>query len=619
MQLLFINNWFNNDVLKALAWTFVHSLWQGLAAALLAAVIISVTGKAAAKLRYNLLGTVLMLFLATAFITFFIELHQEELITASTLHTTESINTNIANDNNVTTVLSDGLITELINWFNNNTELIILAWFLLFLFNCLKLIAGLASVNRLRNYKTHPVIEEWKIKFEQLRNSLGIHPSILLLQSELVKVPVALGYFKPVILLPLGLLTNIPVEQVETILLHELGHIRRRDYLVNFLQHFAEAIFFFNPGMRWISSLLRQEREACCDDIAIANSDQKRNYLNALVAFQEFSLSPAPYVMAISSKPNYLLNRVKRMITNENKKLTVFEKLGLFSGLILFSAFTYSSQQSDIKAMPLTIAVQQISYKQQLTVSAEEKISIITVAPIKKSEKKKINSLQKPIADTVPVKKDTISKLIPENKTLPTKKDREKASSDADKTLQEIIKIKEQIGVKKEVIGKKKEQLKSQEGKDKDKTMQEIEKERGEINGKREILEKKRALLEKLKEKEKEQEQEKKKKEWELKGDDKSKEWEIKQEKTPEVKLNFDVVKKLEFNYEKKQDPVLNVKPLFGKSDSKQSLFRKKLEERIKEPRLKEPRIQGHRTKPTAPSAPVAPPMKTVPGVKAAI
>jgi len=614
MQLLFINQWFNNDTLKALAWTFVHSLWQGLVAALLAAVIISVTKRTTAKLRYNLLGTILILFLATAFITFFIELRQQHQIASSVLQQTETITGNNANNSSVTAVLSEGFVADLRHWFNNNTVLILLAWFIFFLFNCLKLFTGLASVNRLRNYKTHPVTEEWKIKFEQLQNSLGIRQSVQLLQSELVKVPVALGYFKPVILLPLGLMANIPAEQVETILLHELGHVRRKDYLLNFFQHFAEAIFFFNPGMRWISSLLRQEREACCDDIVVANSDQKRNYLDALVAFQEFSFTPAAYAMAISSKPNYLLNRVKRMLTKENKKLTIFEKAALLSGMILFSAFTYTSQQKDMKAMSLTIAVQQLPNSLQLTERTEEKVSIITVPPVMK---KKITSVQKPVIDTTPVKKDTLTKLIPENKTLPTKQDWEKASSDADKALQEIIKLKEQIGAKKETIGRKKEQLQKQEGKDKERVIEEIEKVQGEITGKRGELEKKRALYEKLKAKEKEQEQEKKSKEWELKGDDKSKEWEIKQEKKSEVKSNFDVVEKKEFNYAKKQEPFLKGKPLFGKPGVKESLFKKKLEERIKEPRLKEPRIKGSRKEPSAPTKPEAPPMKTMPVTKA--
>src|SRR6202008_3371205 len=114
-----------------------------------------------------------------------------------------------------------------------------------------------------------------------------------------------------VILVPLGLLAALPPSQVETILLHELAHIRRKDYLVNLLQRFSEAVFFFNPALIWISSLIRQEREACCDDIVVSTATHHGNYLKALVSFQEYCLTPPKYAMAIGSKQHYLLNRVK--------------------------------------------------------------------------------------------------------------------------------------------------------------------------------------------------------------------------------------------------------------------------------------------------------------------
>src|SRR5262249_48310656 len=150
-----------------------------------------------------------------------------------------------------------------------------------------------------------------------------------------------LGIIKPVILIPLGLIAHLPPEQMETILLHELAHIRRQDYLVNILQYIVEAIFFFNPALRWISSLLRQEREACCDDMVMNSGSHKSNYLHALVSFQEYAHGHTPYVMGIKRKHHYLLNRVKRMLTNKNDGVNVLERLALLGGIILFSAFCF--------------------------------------------------------------------------------------------------------------------------------------------------------------------------------------------------------------------------------------------------------------------------------------
>jgi beta-lactamase regulating signal transducer with metallopeptidase domain len=517
MQQSLLNLWFNNEVINALAWTFVHSLWQGLLAAVLAAVIISATKKTGARLRYNLLGTVLILFLLCSFITFFVQLNQGKVIPDSTtsISTTVSDTRINAIDGNTATIISGGFVSDLTNWFNTNAWLLMLAWALLFSVNCLKLVGGLASVHRLRHYKTHPVSDEWKIKLEQLRDKLGIRQSISLLQSELVKVPVALGFLKPVILLPVGLMAQIPAEQVETILLHELGHIRRKDYLVNFIQHFAESVFFFNPGMLWISSLIRQEREACCDDIVIGNTEQKRNYLNALVAFQEYSLRHTPYVMGIKSRRYYLLNRVKRIVTNENKRLNVVEKIALLSGLLIFSAFSFVNQDKKLNEEPLEL--QGAIYNAQLPFGMIIQKAIIK--PVQKPvipESKRIARTFQPVVDTLPLKKDTTLPLVePKNsKQLPTEKDWQIAAekwktsekdwadpkAKAKEVLKEIEELKRQIGVQKDEIGKHKEQLKEADKSKQQEIQSQIEKKRNDIEVKRSELERKRSEREKYEE-----------------------------------------------------------------------------------------------------------------------
>jgi beta-lactamase regulating signal transducer with metallopeptidase domain len=388
---------------------------------------------------------------------------------------------------------ASGLMDNFIAWVDANSDTVVLAWAFFFLLSCLRLVTGLAAVNRLRHYKTHPVTAEWKAKLEQLQLVIGVRHSVSLLQSELVKVPMALGILKPVIFLPLGLLTHLPTEQVETILLHELAHIRRRDYLVNLLQHVTEAIFFFNPAMRWLSSLIRQEREACCDDIVIANCNQKSNYLHALISFQEYSLCHSSYAMGISCKRHYLLNRVKRMITNKNKGVNFFEKIALLAGVFLFSAFSYVTKEPKGKNEPV-IMQQPAATVLPIVVSKPEHLSV-------KKEKKKINHLNTPVTDTVPAKKSAVhnSKSIDDKKPVTKLDDREQAAKDADATLLEIIQIKNQIGLKKESIGIKKAQLTMKDGQEKEKIQKEIDEERCEIDEKRRELDRKREQWQELK------------------------------------------------------------------------------------------------------------------------
>jgi hypothetical protein len=158
---------------------------------------------------------------------------------------------------------------------------------------------------------------------------------VTLRESGIVSVPLTMGMLKPIVLLPLGLLSNLPPDQVEAILLHELAHIRRKDYFVNLLQCFGESIFFFNPAVLWLSAQIRQEREHCCDDIAISVTGNKSTFIYALMAFQEQPVKTVIHAPAFPGKTYHLLDRIKRILYNNNKNLNNMEKIFLTSGVVL--------------------------------------------------------------------------------------------------------------------------------------------------------------------------------------------------------------------------------------------------------------------------------------------
>src|SRR5476651_2673010 len=146
------------------------------------------------------------------------------------------------------------------------------------------------------------------------------------MESGIAKVPMVIGHLKPVILIPIGLINSLSSDEVEAILIHELAHIQRRDYLVNILQSFMEIVFFFNPAVLWISKLIKAERENCCDDIAVTQTSSKVNYISALVSCQEYQLNVPAYSMALAGNKNSLVDRVKRIISSRNQSLNVVEK-----------------------------------------------------------------------------------------------------------------------------------------------------------------------------------------------------------------------------------------------------------------------------------------------------
>ncbi|MBC7948594.1 MAG: M48 family metalloprotease [Chitinophagaceae bacterium] len=377
MEFLFLRNWLPAETIKAICWTLVHSLWQGLLAAALAALVIGLTRKSSARLRYNLLCGVLMSFILVSVYTLLGEFQAgqsgDAAVTAESRGHTASSITNAGRSEII--IQSPKPIDTFISFLNNHAGTIMLLWMIFFLVHCIKIFAGLTAIHRLRKDRVHEATD-WQERLMKLSKAIGVTYPVKLLQSELVKVPVAIGFFKPVILVPLGLLSHLPPEQVETILLHELAHIRRRDYLINILQRFAEAVFFFNPALRWISGLIRQEREACCDDIVVANTHHKVYYLEALVSFQEYSFDHSEYAMAIGSKRHYLLNRVKRMLTRENKKLNLMEKIVLLAGLIMVSAFGFIQQQP-----PAAKTSDVVNTSKQPGIIVAEKKQVETKAP----------------------------------------------------------------------------------------------------------------------------------------------------------------------------------------------------------------------------------------------
>jgi beta-lactamase regulating signal transducer with metallopeptidase domain len=214
-----------------------------------------------------------------------------------------------------------------VNYLNQHAFIIVDIWLICLFVQLSRLMAGLYGIGRLRRTGTKPS-DKWNDTLLLLSGQLGLKRRVSLLESASVKVPVAFGIIKPMILIPLGILSNLPAEQVETVLLHELAHIKRGDYLTNLLLHITEAVFFFNPGLRWLNALIRREREACCDDMVLAVTVDRTIYLDALVSFRAYltGRTSSRYIVALGKGRNNLLWRVRRMLTQENKTLDIMEK-----------------------------------------------------------------------------------------------------------------------------------------------------------------------------------------------------------------------------------------------------------------------------------------------------
>lgn len=346
------SNW-----MHALCATLFHSLWMGVFLAVLTSLIIVSTKKSSAVLRYNLLTGALCLFVAGMLLIFYQSLgfSSGNASNAATEHGILAAGPS-PYQNFTQTGISDQFNAFLNLWTSYSSQ-IVLIWFLIICAKSIQMMIGLHTVFYLKRTSVFEAGTFWENKVASLSATLGIRKHVQLLQSGLAKVPMAAGHLKPVILLPLGMLNGLSTAEIEAILSHELAHIKRRDYLVNLLQSLIEIVFFFNPAVLWVSKLIREERENCCDDLALACTGSKHDYIKALISCEEFQHNTPAYAMAFTGRKNQLLERVSRMVFNKTTSLNKIEKailtVVLISSLILTAAFR-KKENSKLHLSPAT-------------------------------------------------------------------------------------------------------------------------------------------------------------------------------------------------------------------------------------------------------------------------
>ena len=138
-------------------------------------------------------------------------------------------------------------------------------------------LGGWAVVERLRRQGT-PVMDPVVLQaVARWAEELGVTRRIQVVITA-VESPVTAGWWRPVVMLPVSALTGLGRAELEAVLAHELAHIARHDYFVNWLQMGMEVLYFHHPAAWWISAVLRREREHCCDETAVRLSKDRTNY-----------------------------------------------------------------------------------------------------------------------------------------------------------------------------------------------------------------------------------------------------------------------------------------------------------------------------------------------------
>jgi len=149
----------------------------------------------------------------------------------------------------------------------------------------------------------------------RLRARFGIRRPVRLLGSLGIDTPMLVGWLRPTILLPISMLSGFTPQQIELIIAHELGHVRRWDYLANVLQVVIETILFYHPIVHWISRDVREARESCCDDLVLALAEGSPVvYASALADLEELRLDTTVAAPALAASGGVLLTRIRRIV-----------------------------------------------------------------------------------------------------------------------------------------------------------------------------------------------------------------------------------------------------------------------------------------------------------------
>ncbi|KAA9338349.1 M48 family metalloprotease [Hymenobacter busanensis] len=305
-------------LVRAVGYTLLHSLWQGALVALALAGLLLLLRRHSAQVRYSVTAASLGLILLLAGVTFM--RYYLTAAPASVATSSEAWVQSAAADAMATVApaaehpLSKKVVLAYIE---HNLPLIVTVWLLGLLTMTLRLLGGLAYVQRLRHYGTRPLGLAWQHRLANLSERAGLKRPVALLESSLVRVPVVVGHLKPMILLPLGAVAGLSPMQMEAILAHELAHVARRDYLVNIIQSIAEILFFYHPAVWFLTATLRSERENCCDDVAASLCGDPLVLARALAALAELGLERAVaprLTMAAVGPQGSLLGRVRRLV-----------------------------------------------------------------------------------------------------------------------------------------------------------------------------------------------------------------------------------------------------------------------------------------------------------------
>jgi len=185
-----------------------------------------------------------------------------------------------------------------------------------------------------------PAFAELQQRVTGFAQRMAVSRPIRVLVCPATSSLLTVGWLRPVILLPASALTGIPSAHLDLLILHELAHVRRADWLLNLAQVTVETMLFFHPAIHWVSATIRRDRELCCDDLVTSQSVPRLSYARALLSLAELEQRQpkAGNRLAMAAGDGVLMHRVGRIVGQPKAGLAVTSPRVQSVGLFIFIA-----------------------------------------------------------------------------------------------------------------------------------------------------------------------------------------------------------------------------------------------------------------------------------------
>jgi beta-lactamase regulating signal transducer with metallopeptidase domain len=340
--------------LQSLGWAIANSLWQGVILWCIYLLVNIIHKNASSTFKTNSGTASLFLLFAWFIVTFCQKFYTLIDSTEQNVSGNSSFSLRVAGTSSFLSwhKIIDGILKTL--------PYLSVAYLLLLVILALRLVNSYRHIYFIKNHGLHKAGVEWRLFAEKVANHIGITKKITIWLSDHVDVPATIGFIKPVILIPLASMNQLSVAQLEAIILHELSHIKRNDYLLNLFISLIETVLFFNPFVVLLCKVIKKERENSCDDFVIQYQYDRHSYASALLSLEQSRIQNLRLALTATSGKKQLLHRIQR-IMEENTKARGFnygqKLMALILGTGIICSVAWLSPEKKEHAVPNSITV----------------------------------------------------------------------------------------------------------------------------------------------------------------------------------------------------------------------------------------------------------------------